>query len=62
MPPTTAVPLFPVGPLLLSIMALPLGSMSECFLGALFLAVSSWFDDVNESPAFTGNALEFLYK
>lgn len=63
MPPTTAVPLLLPVPLLLSIIALPLGSMSECFLGALFDAVSIRLDEVRESPAaFTGNALEFLYK
>jgi len=54
MPPTTEVPLP-----LLSIIELPFGNISECFLGALFYPVSIRLAEVRESPALTGNALEF---
>lgn len=54
MPPTTEVPLP-----LLSIIELPLGNSSECLRGA-FYPVSMRLADVRESPALTGNALEFL--
>jgi len=55
MPPTTEVPLP-----LLSIIELPLGNKSECLRGAFYPPVSMRLADVRESPALTGNALEFL--